>query len=70
MSRNPTKREMRDQDFADVMFYEMDNTAAALGIPPRWEREWTEEEVERIWEAGIIPRPSRRCQTSPSPRQR
>jgi hypothetical protein len=51
MDKKPTKQEReaaQDQVVADMLFYEMDNIAVSLGIPPHEEREWTEEEAARV----------------------
>lgn len=72
MYKKPTKREQRDQNVVENLFYEMDDIAASLGIPPRSEREWTDEEADRVWlkaggsAAGLTRRPQRSHSTGHS----
>jgi len=45
MSKEPAEE---DPDIEDLFPLVCDGIAAKLGIPPRWEREWTQEEEDRI----------------------
>jgi hypothetical protein len=46
MSKEPAEEE--PSDIEDLFPLVCDGIAAKLGIPPRWEREWTQEEQDRI----------------------
>ena len=39
------------EELGNVMHFEGDDVAIELGIPSRIERDWTDEEIDRIWAA-------------------
>jgi hypothetical protein len=46
---NPQAKEAEAMALQDMLMFEWDNIAISIGIPPRWEREWTQEELDRIY---------------------
>jgi hypothetical protein len=51
MEREPTWQEEADAAAGDIdafYYWAADEIAVELGIPPRGEREWTEDELSRI----------------------
>lgn len=46
MAKKSTKRQEVDYD---LLFYLWDDIAISIGMPPSWERDWTDEDWKRLF---------------------
>jgi len=49
MKLTPEQEVQVGDDLGDVLHFEGDDIAVSLGIPSRDERDWTNDEIERVW---------------------